>query len=270
MAQIEIEELDDSVEDDQHCDECIRLKNELYHSKALLMQLIEANANNTSNSPTYSELTKYKTENTMRLPPVEIPNFDCDWQCWTSFINSFNIVFHNHENLAPVQKFHYFKGYLVGQASDVIWSIPTTGENYLQAYNTLKNQYDNKSVIIQSHIRSLLDTPKVLIASATNLEKLQHHVMSNVNAITALGQPIESWDAWLVTLICSRLDSARVGEWQLQYNKKELPSFCEVKAFLLNRIAAYQAGEKNVASTIEKKAFGKVYNHKLLEKKPSL
>ncbi|KAF0700789.1 DUF1758 domain-containing protein, partial [Aphis craccivora] len=123
------------------------------------------------------------------------------------------------------------------------------------------------SLIIQSHIRSLLDTPKVLIASATNLEKLQHHIMSNVNALRALGQPIESWDAWLVTLICSRLDSATVGEWQLQYNKKELPLFCEVEAFLLNHIAAYQAGEMNVASTIEKKAAGRVYNHKLQEKK---
>ncbi|KAF0704425.1 DUF1758 domain-containing protein, partial [Aphis craccivora] len=191
MAQIEIEELDDSVDDDQQCDEYIDFKNKFYHAKAVLMQLIDANSNNTSSSPSFSELTKYKTENTMRLPPVEIPKCDGDWQCWTSFIDSFNIVFHNHESFAPVQKFHYLKGYLVGQASDVIRSIPTTGENYLQAYNTLMNRYDNKCVIIQSHIRSLLDTPKVLIASATNLEKLQHHIMSNVNALRALRQPIE-------------------------------------------------------------------------------
>jgi len=45
MAQIEIEELDDSVEYDQQCAEYINLKNKLYHTKALLMQLIEANAN---------------------------------------------------------------------------------------------------------------------------------------------------------------------------------------------------------------------------------
>ncbi|XP_025408818.1 uncharacterized protein LOC112682431 [Sipha flava] len=166
MAHTEIEELDVSEDDDQQCNEYIDFKNKLYHAKALLMQLIDANSNNPSSSLYYkltiSELTKYKTENIMRLPPVEIPKFDGDWQCWTSFIDSFNIVFHNHENLAPVQKFHYLKGYLVGQASDVIWSIPTTGENYLQAYNTLMNRYDNKSVIIQSHIRSLFDTPKAL------------------------------------------------------------------------------------------------------------
>lgn len=52
MAQIEIEQLDELVEDDQECDEYINFKNKLYHAKALLMQLIENNANNTSSCPT--------------------------------------------------------------------------------------------------------------------------------------------------------------------------------------------------------------------------
>lgn len=176
-------------------------------------------------------------------------------------------MFHNNEGLAPVQKFHYLKNCLQDQPGDVIRSIPTTGENYLQAYNNLVNRYENKGVIIQSHIRSLLETPKVHTASATNLQKLHHHVMSNVNALKALAQPTDSWDTWLVTLICSRLDSATVGEWQLQYNKKDLPSFCAVEAFLFNRIAAYEAGEINVSSTIEKKLFGKMPNNRFQEKK---
>ncbi|CAI6372183.1 unnamed protein product [Macrosiphum euphorbiae] len=70
-------------------------------------------------------------------------------------------------------------------------------------------------------------------------------VISNVNALRAATQPVESWDVWLVTLICSRIDSATVAEWQLHYNKKDLPSFTEIKSFLFNRIAAYEAGEMN-------------------------
>lgn len=60
-------------------------------------------------------------------------------------------MFHNHENLAPVQKFNYLKGYIFW-VRHVIRSTPTTGENYLQSYNTLMNQYDHKSVIMKSHI----------------------------------------------------------------------------------------------------------------------
>lgn len=184
-----------------------------------------------------------------------------------SFIDSFNAMFHHNESFAPVQKFHYLKSCLQGQPSDVIRSIPTTGQNYLQSYHTLTNRYENKGVIIQSHIRSLLDTPKFSIASATILRKLHHHVMSNVNALKALEQPIESWDAWLVTLICCRLDSVTVGEWQLQYNKKDLPSFNAVEAFLFNRIAAYEVGDINVGVTTEKKSLGKFSNPKVHERK---
>ncbi|XP_025406355.1 uncharacterized protein LOC112680475, partial [Sipha flava] len=267
ICQTQIEELDDAVEDDDHIAKRIEFKDKLYSAKALLMQLLDAHLNSTSSSPSYSELTKYKTDTTMRLPPVDIPKFDGDWQKWTSFIDSFNAMFHHNESLAPVQKFHYLKSCLQGQPSDVIRSIPTTGQNYLQAYQALTNRYENKGVIIQSHIRSLLDTPKVSIASATNLQKLHHHVMSNVNALKALEQPVEAWDAWLVTLTCCRLDSVTVGEWQLQYNKKDLPSFKAIEAFLFNRIAAYEAGDINVGLTTEKKSLGKFSNPKVHEKK---
>lgn len=87
--------------------------------------------------------------------------------------------------------------------------------------------------------------------------------MSNVNALKALEQPIESW---LVTLKCSHLDSVAVGEWQLQYNKNDLPSFPTVEVFLFNRIAACGVGEINVGSTVEKKSFNKASSHKFQKK----
>ncbi|KAF0707555.1 Uncharacterized protein FWK35_00029387 [Aphis craccivora] len=135
-------------------------------------------------------------------------------------------MFHTNKKLAPVQRLHYLKSCLEGQAREVI-------------------RYENKGAIIQSHIWSLFDTPRVHTASATKLQSLHHHIMSYVNSLRALTQPVGSWDAGLVTLICSRIDSATVGEWQLHYNKKDLPSFIEIESFLLNRIAAYEAGVFN-------------------------
>lgn len=124
----------------------------------------------------------------------------------------------------------------------------------MQAYNTLVNRYENKGAIIQSHIRSLLETPKVFTASATDLQRLHHHIMSNINALRASEQPVHSWDAWLVTLICSRMDSGTVGEWQLHYNSKELASFAAIESFLFNRIAAYEAGDMNNCQVAAKPA----------------
>ncbi|CAI6360762.1 unnamed protein product [Macrosiphum euphorbiae] len=208
------------------------------------MSLLDSKQENSSSAPSVSEVRRLDGESSMRLPLIDAPKFNGDWQMWTSFIDSFNAMFHTNKKLAPVQRLHYLKSCL-GQAREVIRSIPTTGENYLQAYNTLISRYGNKGAIIQSHIRSLFDTPRVHTASATDLQNLHHHIMSNVNSIRASAQPVESWDACMVTLICSRMDSATVGEWQLHYNKKDLSSFTEIESFLFNRIAAYEAGELN-------------------------
>ncbi|XP_060863425.1 uncharacterized protein LOC132939996 [Metopolophium dirhodum] len=140
-----------------------------------------------------------------------------------------------------------------GQASDVIKSIPTTAEHFQYAYNLLVNRYENKSAIIQSHIRSLLETPKIVSPSCSERQKLHHHVTSNINALKSLQQPVEQWDAWLVTLLCSKMDSATVGEWYLQYKSKDLPSYVAVEQFLANRITAYEAGDMNCILFVKSK-----------------
>jgi len=43
-------------------------------------------------------------------------------------------------------------------AIDVIQTLPTTEENYKIAYNALIERYEHKSLIIQSHLRSLFST----------------------------------------------------------------------------------------------------------------
>jgi hypothetical protein len=50
---------------------------------------------------------------------------------------------------------------------------------------TLGRLFENKGAIIQSHIRALFDTPKISIASAIELQKLYHHITSNINALQA-------------------------------------------------------------------------------------
>lgn len=95
--------------------------------------------------------------------------------------------------------------------------------------------------------------PKVSVASATELQAFHHHITFNINALQVLGQPIESWDAWLVILICNRMDSATVGKWHIQYKKKDLSEYEEIKIFLFNWIAAYEVGEVNVGVRCMKK-----------------
>jgi len=141
------------------------------------MHLLESEESKISEttSPSYSITSSYINTNIMKLPPIELPKFSGDWKEWTSFLDSFNVYFHNNKFIAPVHKLHFLKACLEGQASDIVKSIPTKNEDYQQAYDAVMAWYENKGAIIQSHVRALFDTPKFSIASATELQGLYHH-----------------------------------------------------------------------------------------------
>lgn len=56
-------------------------------------------------------------------------------------------------------------------------------------------------MVIQSHIRAILDCPKVGYAVGSELQALHSNIVSHVAALGALDQPIHMWDAWLVTIL---------------------------------------------------------------------
>ncbi|XP_008183407.1 uncharacterized protein LOC103309543 [Acyrthosiphon pisum] len=215
--------------------------------KAEVLDLVERNNKSTSDVSTAQSHSI--TRDSMKLPSIPAPTFNGELQNWVSFLDSFNAMFHQNTGLSDVQRLHYLKSCLVGPAVDVIRTIPTTDVNYHTAYNALVERYENKSLIIQSHIRSLFQTPQVQRPTASELRQLHHHVVSQVNALQALGQNIHEWDAWLVTLLCCRLDPTTVGEWQLLQTSKDLPKFRDLEKFLANRVSAYEVGEVNNQST---------------------
>jgi len=126
----------------------------------------------------------------MKLPSTPAPLFDGNLQNLVLFLDIFNAMFHINSALAEVQRLHYLNSCsLTDSAAEVIRTILTTEENYQMAYNTLIERYENRSLIIQSNIRSLFSTPQVSQPSAIELRKLHHHVISQVRALKALKQP---------------------------------------------------------------------------------
>lgn len=227
--------------DEGHEEEVERLKFEdtYYTLKSDMENIISKHSTNDVNS---SHSSQASAIDTIRLPAIQPPVFSGSLEDWTSFIDTFNALFHNNLSLNDVQRLHYLKTSVSGPAADIIKNFSITAENYTVAYNELVRQYENKGLTIQSHIRSLLCTPKVIVASAGELRNMHHHVASHVRALKALGQPVQHWDAWLVTLICSQLDATTVGEWQLRQDSKELPTYDQIENFLSKRVAAYEAG----------------------------
>lgn len=147
------------------------------------------------------------------------------------------------------QKFKYLRSTLQCQALDVIKSIPKTKANYELALDRLKQRFDNKSLIIQSHISALIDTPRVAESpSSSELICFYGHVCSHVASLKTLGQPTDQWDAWLVTIITSRLDEATALDWQLSCKSTNLPKYEEIQQLIVNRFRYLETSEASLCS----------------------
>jgi len=141
------------------------------------------------------------SSNRARLAPISLPTFNGDIQEWASFFDCFCTLVHNDDSYSVAQKFHYLRTSLGGAALDMIRAIPMTEVNYNTVIERLKQLYGNKCLVIQSHIRAILDSPRVNNAGTSELQQLHSHVCSHVAALKTLNQPINQWDAWLVTIV---------------------------------------------------------------------
>lgn len=68
----------------------------------------------------------------LELKPVEIPIFSGDYKAWISFRNLFDSMVHNVKAFTSLDKMHYLKSCLAGEAEDLISEFDVTEEAYLK------------------------------------------------------------------------------------------------------------------------------------------
>ncbi|XP_060836320.1 uncharacterized protein LOC132918983 [Rhopalosiphum padi] len=199
-----------------------------------------------------------------RLAPISLPSFEGDILEWESFFDCYKAMVHNDDSYPSAQKFSYLRSTLKGQALDIIKGIPITDANYNVAIKRLQQRFDNKSLVIQSHIRAILDTPRAEACQARELQDLYSNISAHVAALEALGQPVNQWDAWLVTVVLRKLDYATSHEWQVRRTNTELPKYSELQLFLSSRCVALESAEtlQNTVDEDKRKITAKASNLK--------
>jgi len=167
-----------------------------------------------------------------QLTSIPLPNFNGNIQEWASSYDIFRAMVYDDNTLIGCSKILLLKR-----------SIPVCDINYEVVVNRLKQRYDNKGLVIQSHIQSLLDSPRIGEPSAKALHNLHSHVCTHMAALQAIGQPIEHWDAWLITIVTSRLDKNTGHGWQLHQRNTDLPRYEQLEQFLASHCVALESSE---------------------------
>lgn len=145
----------------------------------------------------------------------------------------FSAVIDKHP-LSEVEKLFYLKNYLKGEALSLIVNLPLVNESYTEAFNLLKSRYDNESMLVNSHIFSILDLPALQKSNVTAIRDFVSKVKQQVGALKNLGQPVDSWDALMICILSRKLDTYTHRAYQLDRDATRLPTLNEFLSYLEN------------------------------------
>lgn len=239
QSQIELLMLDDIDEAEAERD---KFESDYFAIRSQIQEITNLEKSHAANGLAHSSFAPTHSQRT-QLTPIPLPKFSGNIQEWSSFFDIFKAMVHTEEGYSPAQKFFYLRSCLEGAALDLVRAIPVSDGNYAVIIEQLIHRYDNRSLVIQSHIRSILDCPKVEEAAFQSLQELHSTMGTHVAALKAMGQPVEHWDAWLVTIVVGRLDKGTAHSWQLHQRNSELPKYSDLESFLASRCVALEASE---------------------------
>ncbi|XP_062537807.1 uncharacterized protein LOC134206136 [Armigeres subalbatus] len=133
---VRLEKLDEMWENDEEEDNCSKQRSEFsskyYDLKSLLLDKVkEFQEPPALNQSTRNlEAADQATMERVRLPQIVLQTFDGNIDDWLSFRDLYLSLIHRKADLPEVEKFHYLKGCLAGEAKSLVDPLPITRENY--------------------------------------------------------------------------------------------------------------------------------------------
>ncbi|XP_046391251.1 uncharacterized protein LOC124159470 [Ischnura elegans] len=144
---------------------------------------------------------------------------------------------------------------LKDSAAEFVKNISVTDANYKPTWEALKARYSNPRLCLHTHLSTLMNLPKMMKESASELRTLVDRTIQVVRALENLGRPVATWDDWLVFITAQRLDKESRKSWESHLTTKDrlsnltpnseanpnlFPSFRELVEFLEGRIRALE------------------------------
>ena len=143
---------------------------------------------------------------TMKLPKLTLPSFSGEYTQWVSW-DQFTTLVDSKRDMTNVEKLSYLKLSLKCDAAQIVSSLLVTDANYDIAKRKLEERCNNKRSIVKAHLASIHALPAIKKESSGELRKLLESTNEHVQALEALGLPIDQWDAILVYWLLEKLDT---------------------------------------------------------------
>ncbi|XP_043263018.1 uncharacterized protein LOC122403528 [Colletes gigas] len=149
----------------------------------------------------------------VRLPSVPLPSFHGTVGEWVYFRDSFESLINQNTVLSNIERFHYLRSAVKGDAARALKALPMSDENYTAAWKLLCERYEDTNELIDFHVGALFDLPTLPKDSPASLRQLLDDFNNNLKSLTSLEEPVEKWDTILVHLLATKLDRKTSEAW---------------------------------------------------------
>ncbi|XP_070524007.1 uncharacterized protein [Cardiocondyla obscurior] len=211
-----------------------------YNQRATLEEMMltlspSAGSSKTPESPRSSEPLR------SQLPRLQLPTFSGRFEDWPNFKDLFQSMVGADSSLQEIQKFHYLRSSLKGEAEQLTRNIPTTAGNYERVWTMLQEHYENKRLLVRSVLTSFSNLPKMKGESAFELRKIFNGMLQTVAALEGIQRPVAENDLFVHRII-ELFDSYTRKEWESVIgNTTDPPCYEELRLFMENRLRTLEA-----------------------------
>ncbi|GFW69086.1 uncharacterized protein TNCV_2919841 [Trichonephila clavipes] len=203
-----------------------------------LNTLLESSNVDTSELSVKNDFANYN----VKLPSINLPEFSGQYIDWLQFKSQFVSLIHDNACLSDSQKLYYLQSALKGHAKQ----LQTVNDSYSSLFEALEGRYENKRLIVNSHIAELLNPNKIKFESAFHLRSLIDSIQSHLRALKQLElEPNALCESMLFFVITQRLDDESRKQYEMELHSNDLPKWNNFLDFLIKRSQALENVQRN-------------------------
>ncbi|XP_055604615.1 uncharacterized protein LOC129752854 [Uranotaenia lowii] len=248
---------DTTTDEDTYAKQRVRFENQYYELKSFLLDRIKDDQDQVVLNQTARTLDNTLPNHPnphVRLPQISLPKFNGKIEEWLTFRDLYTSLIHWQADLPEIEKFHYLRSQLEGEALSVIDALPLTRANYTIAWELLSKRYTNSKILRKRQVQALFDLPVMKRECSSDLHILLESFEKIIKSLDQVIQPADYKDAFLLHILSSRLDGSTRRGWEEISSTTETDTLKDLTDFLQRRVRVQCRGKHHTLVCFKGKA----------------
>ncbi|XP_053692086.1 uncharacterized protein LOC128740561 [Sabethes cyaneus] len=263
-SKVSIEEAK-KIRDDRNTQQLAEFENKYCAVKSQLLKLRPIPEPHQATCTNHVQAEQTASFTKIKLPEIRLPSFSGKTREWIVFRDTFLSLIQQNPNLNSMDKFTYLKSSLTGEALQEINSIELSAANYEVAWKALQGRYENKKLIVKSHLDAIFSLEPLRKETCDGLHHLVSEFEKNLQMLDKLGEKTANWSTLLAYMMCSKLDATTQRHWEVKHNSKEVPMYQDLIIFLRNQCSVLQSVIPQKTSAAETRQFKSSVCHSVVK-----